>query len=1479
MNFEIEHDACGIGTVVQIDGKQSYDVLDKALHIVEKLEHRAGKDASGKVGDGVGILLQISDDFFRKTLKKDNIKLPEHYGVGMFFLPRNKLLLNQHKKMFEKLVEQEGCTFITWRKVPCDESILGQKAKDCMPSIYQAFVQGDTDLEQKLYVIRREFEKSCKETYVASLSSRTIVYKGMFLVSQLRKFYLDLQDENYKSAIAIVHSRFSTNTTPSWQRAHPNRYIAHNGEINTIRANVNKMLAREESMHSKFLDENSSKILPIINTSGSDSAMLDNALEFLVMNGMPLEKAVMILIPEPWKHQTMDQKKKDFYHYYATMMEPWDGPAAILFSDGQKVGAVLDRNGLRPSRYYLTSDNMLILSSEVGVLDIDEKKIVKKSRLEPGKMLLVDTKKKKLIEDYDLKNEYASSNPYGEWLDNHLLYLKDLPAPDKKTHIHSQHERDILYKVFGYTYEDVKDIILPMARVKLEPTSAMGTDIPLAIYSQNHLSLFHYFKQLFAQVTNPPIDSLREEVVTDTTIYIGSDGNLLQDKSDNCTVLEVNNPILTSRDMDKIRQLNQTGFKNETISLLFYRSTSLKEALDNLFIECDKAYRNGANILILSDKGVDEGHMAIPSLLAVSALEQHLVKTKKKTDVSIILESGEPRDVHQFTTILGYGATAIYPYLAHECIEEMIQLNMLDKEVNIAIDDYNEAILKGIVKIAAKMGISTLQSYQGAQIFEAIGISKEVIDTYFTNTISEVEGITLEDIEKDLIYHHDRAYDPLGLTTDTSLDSIGFHKLRKGDGKEDHLYSPETIVKLQRATQTNDYDLFKEYSNELNSSHQKHHLRSQLHFKKTRNSIPLSEVESEYEIVKRFKTGAMSYGSISEEAHTCMAIAMNRLGGKSNSGEGGEKPERLGTEKNSAIKQVASGRFGVTEEYLVSAKEIQIKMAQGAKPGEGGHLPGKKVYPWIAKTRYSTPGVSLISPPPHHDIYSIEDLAQLIYDLKNANPQARISVKLVSEAGVGTIASGVAKAGATVVLISGYDGGTGAASQSSIHHAGLPWELGLAQAHQNLVENGLRSRVLIETDGKLMTGKDVAIACLLGAEEFGFATAPLVTMGCMMMRVCNLDTCPFGVATQNQKLRKRFKGKPEYVMNFMLFIARELREIMAELGYHTINEMVGHTDNLEVDEDANMDYSNILMTPYNIHYEPKDTYDFELEKTVDMKTLLPKFKPYFNEKKPHAETISISSTDRTVGTILSSVVTKQFNNTLQDDTYTVHCNGGAGQSFGAFVQKGITLDVHGDANDYFGKGLSGGKLIIQPKNEAKFKPNENVIIGNVALYGATSGEAYIRGMAGERFAVRNSGASAVVEGVGDHGLEYMTGGTVVILGQTGKNLAAGMSGGIAYIYDPNHDLYTRLNKQLVNTYEVSGKADIETLTQLLKNHYKYTNSDVAQKILSNLDQELSNFKKIVPKDYEKITTLIQELKAKGYHDDEASLMAFEQVHA
>ena len=1486
----MEHDACGIGTVVQIDGKKSYDVVDKALHIVEKLEHRAGKDATGQVGDGVGVLLQISHSFFKKIMQKQGVDLGEErgYGIAVFFFPQEELKRNQHKRLFETIVKNEGAQVLAWRKVPCDPSILGQPAQECMPYIEQAFIQKPEtvkkglDFDRILYLIRRQFEKSCPETYVVSCSSRTIVYKGMFLVKQLRLFYLDLQDTDYQSAIAIVHSRFSTNTTPSWQRAHPNRLIAHNGEINTIRGNIDRMLAREESMNSDFLDQNLKKILPVVSTSGSDSAMLDNTLEFLMMNGMDLAKAILITIPEPWKHVPMSQKKKDFYHYYATMMEPWDGPAAILFSDGDQVGAVLDRNGLRPSRYYITKDNMLVLSSEVGVLDFEPEQIVKKARLEPGKMLLVDTQSKKLITDEEIKDRYACENPYGEWLSLHLLHLKNLNAPDKKPHKHTQEERDKLYKVFGYTYEDIQDEILPMAKNGAEPTASMGTDIPLAVLSDRHPSLFHYFKQLFAQVTNPPIDSLREEVITDTTVYIGSDGNLLEEKSENCTVLEVNNPILDSRDMDKIRSLHQEGFKNHTISLLFYRGMPLKDALDHMFIECDRAYRQGANILILSDKGVDESHMAIPSLLAVSALEHHLVQTKKRTAVSIILESGEPRDVHQFACLLGYGATAIYPYLAHECIEEMIEKDMMDKEPSVAIHDYNEAVLHGIVKIAAKMGISTLQSYQSAQIFEAIGIAKEVIDSYFTNTLSRVGGIGLKEIEEDLIYHHDHGFDPLGLSSDTTLDSYGFHKLRSGKRKEDHLYDPKTIVTLQEATQNNDYELFKEYSAMVNDQQRPHTLRASLDFVHERPSVAIEEVESVYDIVKRFKTGAMSYGSISEEAHTTMAIAMNRLHGKSNSGEGGEKPERLGTEKNSAIKQVASGRFGVTSEYLTSAKEIQIKMAQGAKPGEGGHLPGKKVYPWIAKTRYSTPGVTLISPPPHHDIYSIEDLAQLIYDLKNANQNARISVKLVSEDGVGTIACGVAKAGATVVLISGYDGGTGAAPQSSIHHAGLPWELGLAQTHKDLIANGLRSRVILETDGKLMTGRDVAIACLLGAEEFGFATAPLVTMGCRMMRVCNLDTCPFGIATQNEELRKRFKGKPEYVMNFMLFIAQELREIMAKLGFRSIDEMVGHTECLQVrpalkNRQKMLDLNDLLGQAHPVHYQPCDAYDFKLEETLDHKEILPRFMPYLKKRQPHEETFKISSTDRTIGTLFGSQITRAAKNSLPEDTFKIHCIGGAGQSFGAFIPQGLTLEVIGDSNDYFGKGLSGGKLIIKPDPRSSFVPEENVIIGNVALYGATGGKAFIRGKAGERFCVRNSGATAVVEGCGDHGLEYMTGGIAVILGKTGKNFAAGMSGGIAYVLDTDHDLYLRINKELVSMEAVKGKADIEKLQELLREHVAATDSSVAKKILDDFEGNLKNFKKIVPKDYQIMKDSIKALQDKGFHKEEAELKAFEMA--
>lgn len=1492
--FIKEHDACGIGTVCQIDGTPSHMVVDQALHIVEKLEHRAGEDASGTVGDGVGILLQISDDFFKKAAKESSIDYkPEgQTGIGMFFFPENELLRNQAKKLFVTIARKEGCTFLGWRRVPVKEEILGQPARDCMPAIWQGFLQAPEGISTRrefdriLYVIRREFEKSCPNTYVASLSCRTIVYKGMFLVDQLRRFYLDLQDPDYKSAIAIVHSRFSTNTTPSWKRAHPNRLIAHNGEINTIRGNANRMLAREESMSSDLIDEQYKKVLPVINPDGSDSAMLDNTLEFLMMNGMDLAKAVAISIPEPWKHVPMEQKKKDFYHYYATMMEPWDGPAAILFSDGEVCGAVLDRNGLRPARYYITKDGLFILSSEVGVLDLPPERIASKSRLMPGKMLLIDTVQGRLIPDEELKAQYSNANPYGEWLNLKLLHLEDLRSKDRKPRMHDQKLRDQLYRVFGYTYEDVSDQILPMAKEAKEPVASMGTDVPIALLSKLHPSLFHYFKQLFAQVTNPPIDSLREKVVTDTTIYIGASGNLLEEKAGNCAMLEINHPILDARDMDKIRSLNKPGLKSRVISLLFYKGMPLKDAIDQLFIECDRAYRDGCSILILSDQGVDESHMAIPSLLAVSALEQHLVRTKKKTAMSILLESGEPKTVHEFAALLGFGASAIYPYLAHECIEELIDKDILDKEPSKAIEDYNAAILSGIVKIAAKMGISTLQSYQGAQIFEAVGIDKQVIDDYFTNTQYELGGIGLKEIEEDLTWHHQRAFDPLGLSVNTSLDSIGFHKLRSGEGKEDHLYDPKAIVMLQSAVQYDDYELFKEYSRMLHDPKRPHNIRNLMKLVPHGQPVPIEEVEPVESIVRRFKTGAMSYGSISQEAHECMAQAMNALGGRSNSGEGGEREDRYHTDRNSAIKQVASGRFGVDSKYLCSANEIQIKMAQGAKPGEGGHLPGKKVYPWIAKTRCSTSGVTLISPPPHHDIYSIEDLAQLIYDLKNANRDARISVKLCSENGVGTVACGVAKAGASVILISGYDGGTGAAGQSSIHHAGLPWELGLIQSHKELSANGLREQVILETDGKLMSGIDVAIAALLGAEEFGFATAPLVTMGCRMMRVCSLDTCPFGIATQNEELRKRFKGKPEYVMNFMRFTAEELREIMAELGYRSVDEMVGQAaECLEVDESllpraelANID--ELLKGIQPLHHDPDKSYDFQLEQTLDVDVLLPAVKKNLRRRKPVKVDVEISSTNRTFGTILGSEITKSLKpgEELEDDLITVHAKGGAGQSFGAFIPKGLRLECEGDANDYFGKGLSGGTLAIYPPKSEGFVPEDNVIIGNVALYGATKGRAYINGKAGERFCVRNSGAVAVAEGCGDHGLEYMTGGIAVVLGRTGKNFAAGMSGGIAYVLDVDHDLYLRVNQELVDLETVESKQDIETLEKILKDHVQATGSPLAKRLLKNYRNNLSDFKKIVPRDFWHIRNQIKELEDKGYTPEEASLEAFRMVH-
>lgn len=1492
-----EHDNCGIGAIANIKGIKTHKTVDQALHIVEHLEHRAGKDAEGKTGDGVGIMLQISHRFFKKAAAQAGITLggEREYGVGMFFFPQDELARKQAMKMFEIIVKKEGLTFLGWRDVPTTPDVLGKKAVDVMPYIVQGFVakpanvKKGLDFDRKLYVVRRVFEQSNEDTYVVSLSSRTIVYKGMFLVSELRLFFADLQDKDYESAIAIVHSRFSTNTNPSWMRAHPYRFIVHNGEINTIRGNVDKMLAREENMESEYFKYDMHKVLPIINQEGSDSAMLDNALEFMVMSGMDLPLAVMVTIPAPWEHDKyMDSEIKDFYRYYATMMEPWDGPASILFTDGDVVGAILDRNGLRPSRYYITDDGYMILSSEVGAIDIDQTKVIKKDRLRPGKMLLVDTVEGKMVSDEELKLRYAEKNPYGEWLDSNLVELDDLKVPNQAAPTLTKEERLRLQKTYGYTYEQYRTMILPMALNGAEAVSAMGVDSPLAVLSKKHQPLFNYFKQLFAQVTNPPIDAIREEIVTSTTVYVGEEGNILEETPENCKILRVENPILTETDLLKIKNMKKPGFKVEVIPITYYKNTSLEKAIDRLFLEVDRAHKDGANIIILSDRDIDENHVPIPSLLAVSALQQYLVRTKKRTSVALILESGEPREVHHFATLLGYGACAINPYLAHESIHYLIETGMLNKDYYAAVKDYDLAVLHGIVKIASKMGISTIQSYQGSQIFEAIGISKEVVDKYFTDTVSRVGGVTLKDIENDVDVLHSAAFDPLGLDVDLTLDSVGSHKSRSG--QEEHLYNPLTIHLLQEATRRGDYSIFKQYTDTLDNEGKTYHLRNLMDFNYPEDGgIPIEQVESVDSIVRRFKTGAMSYGSISQEAHETLAIAMNRIHGKSNTGEGGESLERLvpGPADNnrcSAIKQVASGRFGVTSRYLVSAQEIQIKMAQGAKPGEGGQLPGKKVYPWIAKTRHSTTGVSLISPPPHHDIYSIEDLAQLIYDLKNSNTRARISVKLVSEAGVGTVAAGVAKAGAQVILISSYDGGTGAAPRNSIYNAGLPWELGVAEAHQSLIMNGLRDRVVLETDGKLMTGRDVAIACMLGAEEFGFATAPLVTMGCVMMRVCNLDTCPMGIATQNPELRKRFKGKPEYVVNFMKFIAEELREYMAKLGVRTVDELVGRTDLLKRKDDIEysrakeVDLSRILDNPYEgvklAGYNAKEVYDFKLDETVDESILLKKLKSALNNGQKKSIQLDVSNVNRTLGTIFGSEITRKYPDGLPEDTFTISCNGSGGQSFGAFIPKGLTLELTGDSNDYFGKGLSGGKLIVYPPQGVQFKAEDNIIIGNVALYGATSGKAFINGIAGERFCVRNSGATAVVEGTGDHGCEYMTGGCVVVLGPTGKNFAAGMSGGIAYVLDEDRSFYKRLNKELVSFEDVSNKYDVLELKGLIQEHVAYTNSEKGKRILDHFSEYLPKFKKIVPHDYRRMMNAIVQMEEKGLNSEQAQIEAF-----
>ena len=1493
---EFEHDNCGIGAVVNIKGKKTHETVANALRIVEHLEHRAGKDAEGETGDGVGILLQISHKFFKKACKKEGFEIggEREYGIAQLFFPQHEIRRAQAKKMFEIILEKEDLKLLGWRTVPVFPEVLGSKARECMPCIMQAFIRKPQDVEagisfdRRLYIARREFEQSNDNTYVVSMSSRTIVYKGMFLVGQLRTFFADLQNKDYESAIAMVHSRFSTNTNPSWERAHPNRFIVHNGEINTIRGNADKMLAREENMESPYLKGELHKVLPVVNRNGSDSAMLDNTLEFLVMSGMELPLAVMITIPEPWAYNdTISQEKRDFYQYYATMMEPWDGPASILFSDGDVMGAVLDRNGLRPSRYYITSDGYMILSSEVGVLPVPEENIVLKERLHPGKILLVDTVQGKVIDDNELKEKYAKAQPYGEWLNSNLVRLKDIKIPNVRVEEYTEEQRARLQKAFGYTYEQYRTSIRNMALNGAESIGAMGADTPLAVLSREHRPLFDYFKQLFAQVTNPPIDAIREEIVTSTSVYAGKDGNLLVQQPENCRVLKILHPILTNTDMLKIKNLKQEGLRSAVVSTLYYKSTRLERAMDRLFVEVDKVFREGANILVLSDRGVDENHMAIPSLLAVSAVHQHLVKTKKSTSLAIIVESGEPREVHHFAALLGYGASAVNPYLAQETIRELIDNHMLDKDYYAAVEDYNHAVLSGIVKIASKMGISTIQSYQGSQIFEAVGISKEVIDKYFTGTVSRIGGITLEDIEENVEKLHSEAFDPLGLNTDLTLDSVGAHKMRSQG--EEHRYNPRTIHLLQQSAKCGSYEMFKEYT-KLVDKENHGSLRGLMDFVYSENPVPLDEVESVEEIVKRFKTGAMSYGSISQEAHETLAIAMNHLHGKSNTGEGGESEERIASsgsadDRCSAIKQVASGRFGVTSRYLVSAKEIQIKMAQGAKPGEGGHLPAKKVYPWVAKTRHSTPGVSLISPPPHHDIYSIEDLAQLIYDLKNANKFADISVKLVSEAGVGTVAAGVAKAGAQTILISGYDGGTGAAPRSSIHNAGLPWELGLSETHQTLLKNGLRSRVRIETDGKLMSGRDVAIAALLGAEEFGFATAPLVTMGCVMMRVCNLDTCPVGVATQNPELRKRFRGKPEYVENFMKFIAEELREYMARLGVRTVDEMVGRSDLLKAADRADephigkVDLSAILDNPYTgktqkVTFDSRAVYNFELEKTLDEKILLKKCIRAVSGGTKAELNVEVTNTDRTFGTILGAEITRQNPAGLPDDSIVINCKGAGGQSFGAFIPKGLTLCLTGDSNDYFGKGLSGGRLIVKVPEKAGYKAEENIIVGNVALYGATSGTAFINGVAGERFAVRNSGACAVVEGVGEHGCEYMTGGRVVVLGKTGKNFAAGMSGGIAYVLDTENMLYRNINKAMISIEQVENKYDRQELRNLIEAHVKATGSELGKKILDNFAYYLPHFKKLIPDEYKRMLTLSAKLEEKGLTGEQAQMEAF-----
>jgi glutamate synthase (ferredoxin) len=1503
---DYEHDSCGVGFVADIKGRQSHQIVENGLTILKKLVHRGACGCEENTGDGVGMLVQMPHKFFSRVCKESSITLPErgHYGAALVFLPNHPDQSGHCQQILEKIISDEGQTLLGWRDVPTDDSSLGPTAKMGEPTFRQLFIErskdikDDAEFERKLYIIRKLAENAVDNSdlsekdrfYIPSLSCRTFIYKGMLTVSQLELMFPDLLESDFESALSLVHQRFSTNTFPAWKLAHPFRYVAHNGEINTVRGNANWMRAREALCESGLFGDDLKKIFPICIEGGSDSATFDNVMEFLHMSGRPLAHAILMMIPEAWSgHETMNAERKAFYEYHACLMEPWDGPASVAFTDGEVIGAVLDRNGLRPSRYYVTKDDMVVMASEVGVLDIPPEDVVIKDRLHPGRIFLVDTKQGRIIDDEELKHQFASEHPYADWLKQHLVPIKNLPNPKN---IHGSDSDTLLQRqqAFGYTHEDLRVLVAPTAAKGAEPIGSMGDDAALAVLSNRSRLMYDYFKQLFAQVTNPPLDGIREELVTQVATTIGAEKNLLEPTPESCRQIKISSPVLTNEELARIRDADLPGIKTATVEILYPVAdggAGLAKALEHVCAQVDDAIKAGNTNIILTDRGVDQHHAAIPALLATAGVHHHLIRNGTRTKVGLVLESGEPREVHHFAVLIGYGVGAVNPYLAFESIGDLIGKGHIpEMEHDKAIKNYIKGTNKALIKIMSKMGISSVQSYRGAQVFEAIGLNKEFVDKYFTWTASRIGGIGLEEVAAEVSVRHHHAF-PGRPAKKPDLEWGGEYQWRR-DG-EYHLFNPETVFKLQHSTRSGQYHIFKEYTDKVdNKNEHLATLRGLFDFNYASDPVPIEEVEPIEEIMKRFSTGAMSYGSISKEAHETLAIAMNRIGGRSNTGEGGEDPDRFKPDENgdlrrSAIKQVASGRFGVTSEYLVNADDIQIKMAQGAKPGEGGQLPGTKVYPWIAKVRHSTAGVGLISPPPHHDIYSIEDLAQLIHDLKNSNPEARIHVKLVAEVGVGTVAAGVAKAHSDVVLISGYDGGTGASPMNSLKHAGLPWELGVAETQQVLVQNGLRDRIVVQADGQMKTGRDVIIAALLGAEEYGFSTAPLVVMGCIMMRVCHLNTCPVGVATQNPELRKKFTGQPEFVENFFKFIAEEVRELMAQLGFRTMNEMIGQVEKLNTRKAIDhwkargLDFSAILHKP--VPHAGTELYcinkqDHGLDKSLDVTTLVPQCKDAIENKTPVDIILPVHNINRSVGTILGYNITKRYGSEgLPEDTIRAHFNGSAGMSFGAFVPKGVTMTLEGDSNDYLGKGLSGGKIIVYPPRHSSFVPEDNIIVGNVCFYGATSGEAYVRGIAGERFAVRNSGVNAVVEGVGDHGCEYMTGGNIVVIGATGRNFAAGMSGGVAYVLEDRKKFEINCNQDMVLLESLEDDEDIQMLKKLLTKHVEYTKSTVAQKILDDWQSYQAQFIKVMPKDYKRVLEAIKRAKAEGTSVDEAVMEA------